>query len=65
MAKNDGSHPCDPQQCLNDLWALVRAKLNVKNALENWTTTPFEPLAGLADGLLIGRSVVLCPFFFQ
>ena len=46
MAKNDGSRPCDPKQCLNDLWALVRAKLNVKNALENWTRTPFEPLAG-------------------
>jgi uncharacterized membrane protein YedE/YeeE len=27
--------------------------------LENWTTTPFEPLAGLAGGLLIGSSVVL------
>tara|TARA_Y100000296_G_C5050574_1_gene194607 strand:- start:3 stop:431 length:429 start_codon:yes stop_codon:yes gene_type:complete len=27
--------------------------------LENWTTTPFEPLAGLAGGLLIGLSVVL------
>ena len=25
----------------------------------NWTTTPFEPLAGLAGGLLIGSSVVL------
>ena len=27
--------------------------------MENWTTTPFEPLAGLAGGLLIGSSVVL------
>ncbi len=27
--------------------------------MENWTTTPFEPLAGLAGGLLIGLSVVL------
>jgi len=27
--------------------------------LENWTTTPFEPLAGLLGGLLIGLSVVL------
>jgi len=27
--------------------------------LENWTTTPFEPLDGLAGGLLIGSSVVL------
>jgi|TARA_A200000159_G_scaffold5340_1_gene4933 hypothetical protein len=27
--------------------------------LESWTTTPFEPLAGLAGGLLIGSSVVL------
>ena len=27
--------------------------------MENWTTTPFEPLAGLLGGLLIGLSVVL------
>ena len=27
--------------------------------MENWTSTPFEPLAGLAGGLLIGLSVVL------
>jgi uncharacterized membrane protein YedE/YeeE len=27
--------------------------------LENWTSTPFEPFAGLAGGLLIGLSVVL------
>jgi len=27
--------------------------------LENWTSTPFEPFAGLAGGLLIGSSVVL------
>ncbi|AXT38458.1 YeeE/YedE family protein [Alteromonas sp. BL110] len=27
--------------------------------MESWTTTPFEPLAGLAGGLLIGSSVVL------
>ena len=27
--------------------------------MEYWTTTPFEPLAGLAGGLLIGTSVVL------
>jgi uncharacterized membrane protein YedE/YeeE len=27
--------------------------------LENWTSTPFEPLAGLVGGLLIGSSVVL------
>jgi len=27
--------------------------------VENWTTTPFEPLAGLFGGLLIGLSVVL------
>tara|TARA_Y100000296_G_C5020772_1_gene179736 strand:- start:54 stop:482 length:429 start_codon:yes stop_codon:yes gene_type:complete len=27
--------------------------------LENWTKTPFEPLAGLLGGLLIGLSVVL------
>ena len=27
--------------------------------MENWTTTPFEPFAGLAGGLLIGLSVVL------
>ena len=27
--------------------------------MENWTTTPFEPLAGLAGGLLIGTSVVI------
>ncbi len=27
--------------------------------MENWTTTPFEPLDGLAGGLLIGSSVVL------
>jgi uncharacterized membrane protein YedE/YeeE len=27
--------------------------------LENWTSTPFEPLTGLAGGLLIGLSVVL------
>ena len=27
--------------------------------MENWTSTPFEPLAGLAGGLLIGSSVVL------
>ncbi|CAA0331680.1 conserved membrane hypothetical protein [Alteromonas infernus] len=27
--------------------------------MENWTTTPFEPLGGLAGGLLIGASVVL------
>ena len=27
--------------------------------MENWTSTPFEPFAGLAGGLLIGLSVVL------
>ena len=27
--------------------------------MENWTSTPFEPFAGLAGGLLIGSSVVL------
>ncbi|KHT46339.1 membrane protein [Alteromonas marina] len=27
--------------------------------MENWTSTPFEPLTGLAGGLLIGLSVVL------
>lgn len=27
--------------------------------MENWTSTPFEPLAGLVGGLLIGSSVVL------
>ena len=27
--------------------------------MENWTTTPFEPIAGLLGGLLIGLSVVL------
>ena len=27
--------------------------------MENWTSTPFEPLAGLGGGLLIGTSVVL------
>jgi hypothetical protein len=27
--------------------------------LDNWTSTPFEPFAGLAGGLLIGLSVVL------
>ncbi|MBT3135204.1 YeeE/YedE family protein [Alteromonas sp. ALT199] len=27
--------------------------------MESWTTTPFEPLAGLVGGLLIGSSVVL------
>ena len=27
--------------------------------MENWTATPFEPLAGLLGGLLIGLSVVL------
>ncbi len=27
--------------------------------MENWTKTPFEPLAGLLGGLLIGLSVVL------
>lgn len=27
--------------------------------MESWTTTPFEPLAGLAGGLFIGSSVVL------
>ena len=27
--------------------------------METWTTTPFEPLDGLAGGLLIGSSVVL------
>ncbi len=27
--------------------------------MESWTSTPFEPLAGLAGGLLIGTSVVL------
>jgi uncharacterized membrane protein YedE/YeeE len=27
--------------------------------LENWTMTPFEPLSGLAGGILIGLSVVL------
>jgi len=30
--------------------------------LENWTPTPFEPLAGLAGGLLIGLSMVLLLF---
>lgn len=30
--------------------------------MENWTTTPFEPLAGLLGGLLIGLSVVLLLF---
>ncbi|MDO6567298.1 YeeE/YedE family protein [Alteromonas sp. 1_MG-2023] len=27
--------------------------------MDNWTTTPFEPWAGLAGGILIGASVVL------
>ncbi|MEC8231427.1 MAG: YeeE/YedE thiosulfate transporter family protein [Pseudomonadota bacterium] len=27
--------------------------------MDNWTSTPFEPFAGLAGGLLIGLSVVL------
>jgi uncharacterized membrane protein YedE/YeeE len=27
--------------------------------LENWITTPFEPLSGLTGGILIGLSVVL------
>ena len=27
--------------------------------MENWTSTPFEPFAGIAGGLLIGSSVVL------
>ncbi len=27
--------------------------------METWTTTPFEPWAGLAGGILIGASVVL------
>lgn len=30
--------------------------------MENWTITPFEPLAGLLGGLLIGLSVVLLLF---
>ena len=58
-------HPYNAHEYSNNLWALERTKLIVKSALENQTTTPFEPLAGLAGGLLIGTSVVLCPFFFQ
>lgn len=27
--------------------------------MENWTTTPFEPWAGLVGGLLVGSAVVL------